>query len=200
MRLKGIITTLLSGILMVLVVSSCICDRIKNEEVKQDPNYHVHFELDNMVFDEGYRLRLLDDSRRYQFQVCEFYRPNSNPRPILNIWYYFINPVDFFLNMNIDSTLFLGDKHQYVVRKGLRLPETHEYALNGSIMRKYDVESCTFSFELPDPKDSLIAYSFLFEMELNDGIETKHLRNGKITFYNNCTETETHAFIHYIGK
>lgn len=194
MRIKGIITTLLSGILMVLVLSSCICDLIKNEEEKRIPDFHFYCEFGDTVYDEEFNLTILDNSSRYGFD-CDEYKPHSCPnRSMVRVDYYLRMPFFMSLVILVDSTAFLKNKHVYRVQNKPYLPETHEYALNGNIMRKYDVEACTFSFELPDPKDTLVAYSFLFDMELNDGVEAKQIRNGKITFYKKCPDVSSFIY------
>lgn len=165
--------------LLVFSTSSCLSNLILQEKRKKGPDYRLQYALNEEEYDSGpyYISEFLGGP--VQFSAwCE----KINKRLQFG---YQLHPQDFTIEVYMDSTEYMLFNKKYLIENSS--PTVGETKVAGHL-KDYQLTSCAFSFELPAPEDSLVAYYFLFELEMNTWADTKHasLKNGKITFYKSC--------------
>lgn len=182
MRVRRGVIALLSGILIVLMTNSCIFGPNNFARANPTPDYHFHCELGDKVYDMDWYHSVFYTTKDFAAD-CDV---NYNG---LDFCYHLKSPVSFYIRVGLDAASCLVNRKQYYSTKGEIKKGDYNYM--SGIIEQYDVESCSFSFELPESTNGDLVYSFLFEMDLSNNSGHQQIRNGKITFYKHCPGVES---------
>lgn len=174
-------------ILLAMGMSSCTL--LKLDEIRP-PQFRLQCVLDGKEYDYSGRGSFLNARRPFTSGYASFSSEN-----LVKIVYQIPTPsIDIRCNMKLDTTDHIKYHTKYFLKKKLN---NERSGIVGGVQTeiKHSIESCSFSFEKPEPEDSLALYYFLFDMDLVelDSNKPVALRNGKITFYKGHSANE--AFV-----
>ena len=165
------------------------CTLLKLDEILP-PQFRLQCVLDGKEYDYSGRGSFLNARRPFTAQCYTISWENVNR---LEIQYDIpASSIHISCDMTLASTDYVKYNTKYYLKRGEY--DTVESGIVGWV-NKDPVESCSFSFEKPEPEDSLALYYFLFDMDLVelDSNKPVALRNGKITFYKGHSANE--AFV-----
>lgn len=179
---------------MIIVASSSSCVEKQEDDLKgiiePTPDYRFQCELDGYEYDYSRTLSYFSLIRG------EFVAEFEETKDYFKISYVIYRPARFradFVAIKANAEdredgdgcvdIIEGKKYECTCYEW-NWYDTSRNGVYGEV-GGYAIESCMFSFELPSPEDTSVAYYFIFDMVLRsqNAREPVFLKNGRITIY-----------------